>query len=102
MYSTGICDITFSWGELIHPEYTTDNPPPDTLLDTLAEVIMIYTRVETYWSTGEGIQTNMALAEAIRTVTAAGWTHADQFVHPCSGGWWTDVDMPQDQYALLM
>eukprot|EP00961_Rhodomonas_salina_P125108 1685775-Rhodomonas_salina.4 len=82
MYSTAICGITFSWGELLHPEYTKDNPPPDTLLDTLAEVI--YARVETYWSTGEGIQTNIALAEAIRTVTSVGWTHADQFVHPRS------------------
>lgn len=42
------------------------------------------------------------MAEAICTVTAAGKTHISHFLHPRSCGWWTDVDLPREQYTLLM
>lgn len=74
----GLCELTFSWREINHPlqVYTMDNTPPQTLvdLDTLAEAL--WSKVQTYWVTGKGVQSNLGLAvsEAIRKVTAAGQT----------------------------
>eukprot|EP00961_Rhodomonas_salina_P096052 1291656-Rhodomonas_salina.1 len=92
--------MTFSWRGFSHPEYTTENPEPDHVLEALAEVI--WQRIHRYWDTGEGIQANINLVAAIRTVTAAGKTHTPQLRHQHSGGWWTEVDLPMDQQALLM
>eukprot|EP00961_Rhodomonas_salina_P170202 2293939-Rhodomonas_salina.2 len=35
MYSLGICEMTFSWREFYHPEYTMDSPAPNHMLESL-------------------------------------------------------------------
>eukprot|EP00961_Rhodomonas_salina_P301729 3940583-Rhodomonas_salina.7 len=50
MYACGLCGLTFNWKGFQHPEYTSENPPPDTLLQHLAGYL--WTRITGYWKTG--------------------------------------------------
>eukprot|EP00961_Rhodomonas_salina_P188634 2545664-Rhodomonas_salina.1 len=84
LYAVRVCEMTFSWRGFSHPEYTTDNLAPDHVLEALAEVI--WRLIHHYWDTGEGIQANINLAIAIRTVTAAGKTHTPHLRHQHSWG----------------
>eukprot|EP00961_Rhodomonas_salina_P029879 402514-Rhodomonas_salina.1 len=87
LYACCLCWLTFNWKGFQHPEYTPESPPPDTLIQHLSEYL--WTSITGYWKTGEGVHHNLALAHAIRAVTAAGLTRLDHFVHPQSrgGGW---------------
>eukprot|EP00961_Rhodomonas_salina_P255878 3457796-Rhodomonas_salina.1 len=39
LYSCGLCGLTFNWKTFQHPEYTAENPPPDSLVQHLADYL---------------------------------------------------------------
>eukprot|EP00961_Rhodomonas_salina_P062654 840927-Rhodomonas_salina.1 len=39
LYTCGLCCLTFSWKGFQHPEYTSEQPPPDSLVQHLSDYL---------------------------------------------------------------